>query len=55
MVLNATGGAAKTYPNATAENFVGLGPNNPSYNCIGWTLGKRTEWVWPGENPGKVS
>lgn len=49
MVLNAKIGSGKTYPNATAENFVGLGPNSPSYNCIAWTLGKRNEWVWPGE------
>lgn len=37
-----------SFPNLTADKFVGIGPSSQRYNCIAWTLGIRNEWVWPG-------
>jgi len=31
------------------DNFSALGPNNPLYNCIAWSIGSRHDWVWPGD------
>lgn len=39
---------SKSFPNLSADKFVGIGPASERYNCIAWTLGNRSEWVWPG-------
>jgi hypothetical protein len=32
------------------DNFKVLAPSTRKYNCIAWSIGKSTEWVWPGSN-----
>src|SRR5262245_24545923 len=30
-------------------NYEVLSPATPNYNCIAWSLGITTKWVWPGD------
>jgi hypothetical protein len=48
-------GAEKTeykavFPNLDVDKAVVTGENSGVYNCLAWTLGITTSWVWPGEN-----
>lgn len=38
----------KGLPALTEANFTGIGPSDAGYNCIAWSIGSRSEWVWPG-------
>jgi hypothetical protein len=37
----------KSFPKLGSKYEV-LGPATPKYNCIAWSLGVTTRWVWPG-------
>jgi hypothetical protein len=37
---------AKSFPKLS--KFDVIGPATPKYNCIAWSLGLTSRWVWPG-------
>lgn len=40
------------FPNLDVAAAQVSGPATPVYNCIAWTLGITTQWIWPGNNIG---
>lgn len=39
---------ARLFPALDVDLAVVTGEFNPAYNCIAWTVGITTRWVWPG-------
>ena len=37
------------FPNLNVDQAVVTGEKSPVYNCLAWTLGVTTSWIWPGK------
>ena len=36
------------FPNLNVNRAVVTGEKTRQYNCISWTVGITTKWIWPG-------
>ncbi len=38
------------FPNLNVDQAVVTDDADPAYNCIAWTVGITTRWIWPGSS-----